>query len=40
MRKFMLIAAMVLVSASAQAGPRGLTLASNEEPDRNYRFRG
>jgi hypothetical protein len=33
MRKFILIAAMVLVSASAQAGPsRSLTLASNDEP--------
>jgi hypothetical protein len=33
MRKFILITAMVLVSATAQAsGPRGLTLASNEEP--------
>jgi hypothetical protein len=33
MRKFILIAAMVLVSASAQAGPsRNLTLASNDEP--------
>jgi hypothetical protein len=32
MRKFILIAAMVLVSASAQAGPsRSLTLASNDE---------
>src|ERR1700689_3027832 len=31
MRKFILIAAMVLVSASAQAGPsRSLTLASND----------
>jgi hypothetical protein len=33
MRKFILIAAMVLVSASAQAGvSRGLTVASNDEP--------
>jgi hypothetical protein len=33
MRKFILIAAMVLVSASAQAGPsRNLTMASNDEP--------
>jgi hypothetical protein len=33
MRKFILIATMVLVSAAAQAGPgRGLTLASSEEP--------
>ena len=33
MRKFILIAAMVLVSASAQAGgTRGLTMASNDEP--------
>jgi hypothetical protein len=33
MRKFILITAMVLVSATAQAGPtRGLTLASNDEP--------
>jgi hypothetical protein len=33
MRKFILIASMVLVSATAQAGSgRGLTLASNEEP--------
>jgi hypothetical protein len=33
MRKFILIAAMVLVSASAQAGPsRSLTLASNDVP--------
>jgi hypothetical protein len=33
MRKFILIAALVLVSASAQAaGMRGLTLASNDEP--------
>jgi hypothetical protein len=33
MRKFILIAAMVLVSASAQAGgTRSLTLASNDEP--------
>jgi hypothetical protein len=32
MRKFVLIAAMVLVSATAQAGVgRGLTLASNDE---------
>jgi hypothetical protein len=32
MRKFILIAAMVLVSASAQAGPsRSLTVASNDE---------
>jgi hypothetical protein len=32
MRKFILIAAMVLVSASAQAGPsRNLTVASNDE---------
>jgi hypothetical protein len=31
MRKFILIAALLLASASAQAGqPRGLTLASNE----------
>jgi hypothetical protein len=33
MRKFILIAATVLVSATAQAGEtRGLTLASNNEP--------
>jgi outer membrane biosynthesis protein TonB len=33
MRKFILIAAMVLVSATAQAaGSRSLTLASNDEP--------
>jgi hypothetical protein len=32
MRKFILIAAMFLVSATVQAGPRGLTLASNEDP--------
>lgn len=33
MRKFVLIAAMVLASASAQAaGSRGLTLASNDDP--------
>ena len=33
MRKFVLIAAMVLASASAQAGgPRALTLASNDDP--------
>ena len=33
MRKFFLIAAMVLASATAQAGPmRGLTLASNDQP--------
>ena len=33
MRKFILIAALVLVSATAQAGvTRGLTLASNDEP--------
>ena len=33
MRKFILIAAMVLVSATAQAaGTRGLTLASNDQP--------
>ena len=33
MRKLFLIAAMVLVSATAQAGQsRGLTLASNDEP--------
>ena len=33
MRKFILITAMVLISATAQAaGPRGLTLASNEDP--------
>ena len=33
MRKFILIAAMVLASATAQAGPmRGLTLASNDLP--------
>jgi hypothetical protein len=33
MRKFVLIAAMVLASASAHAaGSRGLTLASNDEP--------
>ena len=33
MRKFILIAAMVLVSATAQAGvTRSLTLASNDEP--------
>jgi uncharacterized lipoprotein YmbA len=33
MRKFVVIAAMLLASASAQAaGSRGLTLASNDEP--------
>ena len=33
MRKFVLIAAMILASASAHAaGSRGLTLASNDEP--------
>jgi hypothetical protein len=33
MRKFILIAAMVLMSATAQAGAsRGLTMASNDEP--------
>lgn len=33
MRKFILITtAMILASATAQAGSRGLTLASNEEP--------
>ncbi len=33
MRKFILIAAMVLISASAQAGvSRGLTVASSDEP--------
>ena len=33
MRKFILITtAIILVSATAQAGSRGLTLASNEEP--------
>ncbi len=33
MRKFILITAMVLASATAQAGvPRGLTMASNDEP--------
>ena len=32
MRKFILITTMVLASATAQAGSRGLTLASNEEP--------
>jgi hypothetical protein len=33
MRKFILISALLLASASAQASePRGLTLASNEEP--------
>ena len=33
MRKFLLITAMVLASATAQAGvTRGLTLASNDEP--------
>lgn len=33
MRKFILVAAMVLISATAQAGAsRGLTLASNDEP--------
>ena len=33
MRKFILITAMVLVAAAAQAGElRGLTLASNEDP--------
>ena len=32
MRKFILITAMVLVSATAQAGQRSLTLASSEEP--------
>ena len=31
MRKFILITTMVLASATAQAGSRGLTLASNEE---------
>jgi hypothetical protein len=30
MRKFILIAALVLVSATAQAATRGLTIASNE----------
>ena len=34
MRKFILITAMVLASAAAQAGPmRGLTLASNEQAE-------
>jgi len=33
MRKFILVTAMVLASATAQAGPmRSLTLASNEQP--------
>jgi hypothetical protein len=33
MRKFILITAMVLASATAQAGvSRGLTVASNDEP--------
>jgi hypothetical protein len=32
MRKFILIAAMVLASATAQAQTRGLTVASNDEP--------
>jgi hypothetical protein len=32
MRKFMLITAMVLVSATAHAGQRSLTLASSDEP--------
>jgi hypothetical protein len=33
MRKFILITAMVLASATAEAGPmRGLTLASNDRP--------
>ena len=32
MRKLLLIAAMVLVSATAQAGSRSLTLAANDEP--------
>jgi len=33
MRKFVLIAAMLLISASAQAaGSRGLTMASSDEP--------
>ena len=32
MRKFILITAMVLVSATAQAQTRGLILASNDEP--------
>jgi hypothetical protein len=32
MRKFILITAMVLASATAQAQPRSLTLASNDEP--------
>ena len=32
MRKFILVTAMVLVSATAQARTRGLTLASNDEP--------
>ena len=32
MRKFLLIAAMVLVSATAQAGSRSLKLAANDEP--------
>jgi hypothetical protein len=33
MRKLILIAAIVLISASAQAGPsRGLTLAANDPP--------
>jgi outer membrane biosynthesis protein TonB len=32
MRKFILVAAMVLVSATAQAATRGLALASNEPP--------
>lgn len=32
MRKFILIATMILASASAQAETRSLTLASNDEP--------
>jgi hypothetical protein len=32
MHKFLLITAMVVVSATAQAQTRGLTLASNDEP--------
>ena len=35
MRKFILITAMVLVSATAHAGQRSLTLASSEEPARS-----
>jgi hypothetical protein len=32
MRKFILVTALVLASASAQAGPRSLTVAANDEP--------